>query len=129
MKIAEIIIDAADNLPITLGTSASGTNGSHGGYGSTPSMPKTNLDVLFGYYYQLAEQISIPIVMQDYPQTLGVEMPVDFVVKVANEIPNVKYLKLEDPPTPTKISAIRNKILGSLEIFGGPGRVFLLDEL
>ncbi len=101
----------------------------HGGYGLTPSMPKTNLDVLFGYYYQLAEQIPIPIVMQDYPQTSEVEMPVDFVVKVANGIPNVKYLKLEDPPTPTKISAIRNKILDSLGIFGGPGGVFLLDEL
>ena len=140
-KIAEIIIDAADNLPVTMGTSASGTKamierskeaeqmGAAAVMVSAPSMPKANLDALFGYYYQLAEQISIPIVMQDYPQTSGVEMPVDFIVKVANEIPNVKYLKLEDPPTPTKISAIRNKIQDRLGIFGGLGGVFLLDEL
>ena len=96
---------------------------------SAPSMPKSNLDALFGYYHQLAEQLTIPIVMQDYPQTSGVEMPVDFIVRVANEIPNVKYLKLEDPPTPTKISAIRNKIQNRMGIFGGLGGVFLLDEL
>lgn len=41
----------------------------------------------------------------------------------------MKYLKLEDPPTPTKISAIRNKIQDRMGIFGGLGGVFLLDEL
>ena len=140
-KIAEKIINSAENLPVTLGTTANGTKamierskeaeqvGAAAVMVSAPSMPKSNLDALFGYYHQLAEQITIPIVMQDYPQTSGVEMPVDFIVRVANEIPNVKYLKLEDPPTPTKISAIRNKIQDRMGIFGGLGGVFLLDEL
>ena len=140
-KIAETIIKSSENLPVTLGTTANGTKamierskeaeqiGAAAVMVSAPSMPKSNLDALFGYYYQLAEQLTIPIVMQDYPQTSGVEMPVNFIVRVANEIPNVKYLKLEDPPTPTKISAIRNKIQDRMGIFGGLGGVFLLDEL
>ena len=140
-KIAETIIKSSGNLPVTLGTTANGTKamidrsreaeqiGAAAVMVSAPSMPKSNLDALFGYYYQLAEQLTIPIVMQDYPQTSGVEMPVNFIVRVANEIPNVKYLKLEDPPTPTKISAIRNKIQDRMGIFGGLGGVFLLDEL
>jgi 4-hydroxy-tetrahydrodipicolinate synthase len=140
-KIAETIIKSSENLPVTLGTTANGTKamierskeaeqiGAAAVMVSAPSMPKSNLDALFGYYHQLAEQLTIPIVMQDYPQTSGVEMPVDFIVRVANEIPNVKYLKLEDPPTPTKISAIRNKIDDRMGIFGGLGGVFLLDEL
>ena len=140
-KIAETIIKSSENLPVTLGTTANGTKamidrskeaeqiGAAAVMVSAPSMPKSNLDALFGYYHQLAEQLTIPIVMQDYPQTSGVEMPVDFIVRVANEIPNVKYLKLEDPPTPTKISAIRNKIQDRMGIFGGLGGVFLLDEL
>ncbi len=140
-KIAETIIKSSENLPVTLGTTANGTKamierskeaeqiGAAAVMVSAPSMPKPNLDALFGYYHQLAEQLTIPIVMQDYPQTSGVEMPVDFIVRVANEIPNVKYLKLEDPPTPTKISAIRNKIDDRMGIFGGLGGVFLLDEL
>ncbi len=140
-KIAEAIIKSSENLPVTLGTTANGTKamvdrskeaeqiGAAAVMVSAPAMPKSNLDALFGYYHQLAEQLSIPIVMQDYPQTSGVEMPVEFIVRVANEIPNVKYLKLEDPPTPTKISAIRNKIQDRMGIFGGLGGVFLLDEL
>ena len=140
-KIAETIIKSSGSLPVTLGTTANGTKamidrsreaeqiGAAAVMVSAPSMPKSNLDALFGYYYQLAEQLTIPIVMQDYPQTSGVEMPVNFIVRVANEIPNVKYLKLEDPPTPTKISAIRNKIQDRMGIFGGLGGVFLLDEL
>ena len=140
-KIAETIIKSSGNLPVTLGTTANGTKamidrsreaeqiGAAAVMVSAPSMPKSNLDALFGYYYQLAEQLTIPIVMQDYPQTSGVEMPVNFIVRVANEIPNVKYLKLEAPPTPTKISAIRNKIQDRMGIFGGLGGVFLLDEL
>ncbi|HCE76919.1 MAG TPA: dihydrodipicolinate synthase family protein, partial [Dehalococcoidia bacterium] len=140
-KIAETIIKSSGNLPVTLGTTANGTKamierskeaeqiGAAAVMVSAPSMPKSNLDALFGYYHQLAEQLTIPIVLQDYPQTSGVEMSVDFIVRVANEIPNVKYLKLEDPPTPTKISAIRNKIHDRMGIFGGLGGVFLLDEL
>jgi len=140
-KIAEAIIKSSENLPVTLGTTANGTKamvdrskeaeqiGAAAVMVSAPAMPKSNLDALFGYYHQLAEQLSIPIVMQDYPQTSGVEMPVEFIVRVANEIPNVKYLKLEDPPSPTKISAIRNKIQDRMGIFGGLGGVFLLDEL
>jgi len=96
---------------------------------SAPTMVKANLATLFSHYDRLAKEISIPIVMQDYPQTSGVEMPVDFITRVANEIPQVKYLKLEDPPTPTKISSIKSRIGDRLGIFGGLGGVFLLDEL
>ena len=92
-------------------------------------MLKPNLNALFDHFYNVAKSIDIPIVMQDYPQTSGVHMPIDFIVKVAKEIPQVRYLKLEDPPTPTKISAIKDQIGDQIGIFGGLGGVFLLDEL
>ena len=140
-EIASTILSHADGMPVTIGTTANGTMsaiarsreaeslGASAVMVSAPNMPKPNLSALMAYYQRIAESISIPIVMQDYPQTSGVEMPVNFIVRVANEIPNVKYLKLEDPPTPTKISAIRNKIQDRMGIFGGLGGVFLLDEL
>ena len=140
-NIAEHIIKAAEGVPVTLGTTANSTVaaihysreaqklGASAVMVSAPSMAKANLDALFSHYDRLAKEISIPIVMQDYPQTSGVEMPVDFITRVANEIPQVKYLKLEDPPTPTKISSIKSKIGDRLGIFGGLGGVFLLDEL
>ena len=92
-------------------------------------MPKPNLSALMGYYQRIAESISIPIVMQDYPQTSGVDMPLNFIKEAARNIHSIKYLKLEDPPTPTKITAIKSEIGDRLGIFGGLGGVFLLDEL
>ena len=139
--IAEKIISSSDGVPVTLGTTANSTIaaihyskeaerlGASAVMVSAPTMAKTNLETLFSHYDRLAKEISIPIVMQDYPQTSGVEMPVDFITRVANEIPQVKYLKLEDPPTPTKISSIKSRIGDRLGIFGGLGGVFLLDEL
>ena len=96
---------------------------------SAPNMPKPNLSALMGYYQRIAESISIPIVMQDYPQTSGVDMPLNFIKEAARNIHSIKYLKLEDPPTPTKITAIKSEIGDRLGIFGGLGGVFLLDEL
>ena len=140
-KVAESILESSQGLPVTLGTTANSTKavidrsveaeklGAAAVMVSAPSMAKSNLDSLFGYYYRLAESIEIPIVMQDYPQISGVEMPVNFITRISKEIPQVKYLKLEDPPTPTKISAITNQTGDALGIFGGLGGVFLLDEL
>jgi len=56
-------------------------------------------------------------------------MPVPFIARLAEKIPSVRYLKLEDPPTPPKITAIREALGDRLAIFGGLGGVFLLDEL
>ena len=140
-KVAEAIVSAADRLPVTLGTTANSTKavidrsieaenlGSAAIMVSAPSMQNASTDNLFAHFARLAEKISIPIVMQDYPQVSGVKMPVSFITRVAKEIPQVKYLKLEDPPTPSKISSIRNRISDRLGIFGGLGGVFLLDEL
>ena len=140
-KVSKTIIDAAHDLPVTLGTTADSTKaaidrskeaeemGATAVMISAPSMLKSNENALFSHYERIAKSISIPIVMQDYPLTSGVDMPISFISRVANEIPLVKYLKLEDPPTPTKISAIREQIGDALGIFGGLGGVFLLDEL
>ena len=96
---------------------------------SAPPMGKPNLGALLAHYEKIAECIDIPIVVQDYPQTSGVHMPPQFISQLAEKIPQVIYLKLEDPPTPSKITAIRNLTGDKLSIFGGLGGVFLLDEL
>ncbi len=96
---------------------------------SAPSMQKPNLDALLGYYQRIADAVDLPIVVQDYPQTSGVSMPPAFVARLTESVPSARYLKLEDPPTPTKITAIRDLIGDRMGIFGGLGGVFLLDEL
>jgi 4-hydroxy-tetrahydrodipicolinate synthase len=139
--VAEKVIDSASGMPVTLGATAASTKaaianckeaqslGAAAVMVASPPMPKPNLDALFTHYQRIADAVDLPIVVQDYPQTSGVQMPVSFIARLAEGIPSVRYLKLEDPPTPPKITAIKGLIGDRLGIFGGLGGVFLLDEL
>jgi 4-hydroxy-tetrahydrodipicolinate synthase len=139
--VAKEVIANANGMPVTLGTTAAGTSaaaaysreaqelGAAAVMVSAPAMGKPNPDSLFTHYSRIAEAVDVPIVVQDYPQTSGVHMAPDFIRRLYQEIPSVQYLKLEDPPTPTKITAIRALAGDDLAIFGGLGGMYLLDEL
>ena len=139
--VAKEVIANANGLPVTLGATAPGTSatiaysreaqdlGAAAVMISAPPMGKPNPDSLFTHYSRIAEAVDIPIVVQDYPQTSGVHMAPAFIARLYQEIPSVQYLKLEDPPTPTKITAIRALAGDDLAIFGGLGGMYLLDEL
>ena len=140
-QISETVIDRAQELPVTVGTTAESTAaaierskeaqdlGAAAVMVSPPTMGKPNPDTVFAHYSMLADAIDLPIVVQDYPSTSGVHMSPDFIARLSSGIPAVQYLKLEDPPTPPKISAIRKLIGDDMPIFGGLGGVFLLEEL
>ena len=140
-QVAQQVVDSAKGMPVTLGTTANSTSavieysveaqemGAAAVMVSAPTMGKPNEQVLFNHYQRLAEALDIPIVVQDYPQASGVHMSPAFIARLAENIPSAQYLKLEDPPTPTKIGAIRSLIGDKMAIFGGLGGVFLLDEL
>ncbi|MCA9882496.1 MAG: dihydrodipicolinate synthase family protein, partial [Anaerolineae bacterium] len=67
-------------------------------------------------------------VVQDFPPVNGVIMSPDFLARLAEEVPNARHLKLEDPPLMQKITAIRERT-DKYAIFGGLGGMFLLEEL
>tara|TARA_Y100000588_G_scaffold116723_2_gene127783 strand:- start:3316 stop:4206 length:891 start_codon:yes stop_codon:yes gene_type:complete len=140
-RVAEAVIQNANGLPVTVGATASSTAaaiqnskeaeelGAAAVMVSPPAMGKPNPDAVFNHYARLADAIDIPIVVQDYPSTSGVHMSPDFIARLSSGIPAAQYLKLEDPPTPPKISAIRKLVGDDMPIFGGLGGVFLLEEL
>jgi 4-hydroxy-tetrahydrodipicolinate synthase len=91
-----------------------------------------NLDLVFGHYTEVAEAVSVPVVVQDEPVNTGVVMPAGFVSHVMNEVENCRYVKLEEAPTTIKISAL----IGGIEdpekrtgIFGGLGGMYFYEEL
>ncbi len=51
-------------------------------------------DAIFGFFAEVGAAIDIPIVVQDSPMS-GVVMSPGLVVRMAREIPNVRYFKLE----------------------------------
>ena len=96
---------------------------------SPPPIAKPNPDTVMDFYKRVSDAVSIPIVVQDFPQSSGVHMSPQLIADMANTIPNFKYLKLEDPPTPTKLTRIRNILGDKIGVFGGLGGAFLIDEL
>jgi 4-hydroxy-tetrahydrodipicolinate synthase len=93
-----------------------------------PRMDKPTDEAVMALYCEIAEAISQPIVVQDFPPVNGVIMSADLLAALAERIPNVRHLKLEDPPLMEKISAIRERT-DRYEIFGGLGGMFLMEEL
>jgi len=140
-QVAETVIQQAEGLPVTVWTTAGSPAvaidrsreaqelGAAAAMVSPPPMGKPNPDAVLAHYSRLADAIDLPIVVQDYPSTSGVHMSPDFIATLASSVPAARYLKLEDPPTPPKISAIRKLVGDDMPIFGGLGGVFLLEEL
>jgi len=92
-------------------------------------MTKPNAPATYAYYAAAQEVTEIPIVVQDLPEQTGVHLDPAFIGKLHSELPDAKYLKLEDPPTPQKITRVVEATGGSMGIFGGLGGAFLFEEL
>jgi 4-hydroxy-tetrahydrodipicolinate synthase len=132
----------AGRVPIVAGTSADGTRtciaysrqakslGAAAVMVSPPRMPKLNSNAVVAHYKALADAVDLPIVVQDYPPITGFAMEPSLLARIAREIPSARTIKLEDPPTPFKTARILEACAGTpVQIFGGLGGVFLLEEL
>jgi 4-hydroxy-tetrahydrodipicolinate synthase len=139
----EIVVkQAAGRVPIIAGTSAEGTRtciaytrqakaqGASAVMVSPPRMPKLNSAAVVNHYKALADAVELPIIVQDYPPIAGFAMEPALLARIAKEVPAARTIKLEDPPTPFKTARILEASAGTaVQIFGGLGGVFLLEEL
>lgn len=127
-------------IPVVVGTSHPDLNacielsqsafaaGADGVMIAPPRMDDPTDEDIMALYGAIAEKVSQPIVVQDFPPVNGVIMSPDFLATLADTIPNARHLKLEDPPLMQKIAQIRERT-DKYEIFGGLGGMFFLEEL
>ena len=95
---------------------------------SPPRMLKINSDAVARHYHEVAAAVDLPIIVQDYPPISGFAMEASLLARIAREVPAARTIKLEDPPTPFKTSRIL-ALYNEVNIYGGLGGVFLLEEL
>lgn len=137
-----VLTQVNGRIPVVAGTSADGTQlcleytkaaieaGASAVMISPPRMPKLNSDAVVRHYHAIAEAMNVSIVVQDYPPISGYAMEASLLVRIAREVPSARTIKLEDPPTPYKISRIQEQSQGmEIRIFGGLGGMYLLEEL
>ena len=141
-RVVDAVIRAAHGrLTVTVGVSSEGHQAVAGrtrasqAAGATAIMvaparlTRPNPDATFGYYAAVEAAAEVPIVVQDLPSETGVHMDPAFIARLNAELPHARYLKLEDPPTPPKITRVLALTGPKMGVFGGLGGAFLFEEL
>lgn len=141
-QVAEAFVKAvAGRFPVVVGTSHGGTGvaadlaraAQAAGAAAVMVTPPPGLRgdaAILAHYRAVAGAVSIPVVVQDEPVTTGVVMSPELLVRLAAEVPACRYVKLEEPPTPTKVTALRRLPGGErLGIFGGLNALYFYEEL
>jgi len=71
-------------------------------HGVTVRVPENGI---LDFFASVASAISIPIMIQDAPVS-GTSLSVDLLAKMARQIANIRYFKLEVPPVANKLAAL-----------------------
>jgi 2-keto-3-deoxy-L-arabinonate dehydratase len=82
-------------------------------HGATMRVPENGI---YDFFRRVADAISIPVMIQDAP-IAGTPLSVSFLVRMAQEIPNICYFKIEVPQAAAKL---RNLIREGGELIEGP---------
>ena len=138
--IRTVLHQTRGRVPVVVGASAGGPEQTlwlareSASLGATAIMcaPPTNLrnlDAVYEYYRRVAAGSDIPIVVQDEPVATGVLMSAAFLARLCNEIEGCDAIKLEDAPTPQKVSQVRSLLGREVPIFGGLGGAQFYYEL
>jgi len=94
----------------------------------SPPPGSTASPALFDHFRRIADELAIPVIVQDHPVSSGVKMPVEFIASLHEILPPHSIIKLEDPPTARKMAALK-ALQPDFQIFGGLGGVSLYQEL
>jgi 4-hydroxy-tetrahydrodipicolinate synthase len=140
-RVIAATVEAAAGLPICVGTTHAGTDGciafsrraqelgARAVMVAPPRLARTSDAALIRHYLAVAAAIDLPVVVQDYPPAVGgITMSVDVIASLAEQSPLCRFLKLEDEPSPMKVSQVR-AASPDVRIFGGLGGVMFLEEL
>ena len=94
-----------------------------------PSVVKPGPEEIYRFYRDICGQCDIEIMIQDAPQMTGVNFPVPTLVRLCEDFPQIRYIKVEQPPTTLKISQLNAALGDKVGLFGGLNAGFLYEEL
>jgi 4-hydroxy-tetrahydrodipicolinate synthase len=93
---------------------------------SAPMLLK-DTDQIAAFYRAATAGCPVPVIVQDEPAATGVSLPVSALI-AALDASGSSVVKLEDPPTPPKISRLLAQ-RSELTVFGGLGGVSAYSEM
>lgn len=137
-----VVIDqVAGKKPVVVGVSAASSEASlrlarhAAAAGATALMlmaPRAlpDLAALKGFFSHVASASTLPIILQNQPQPIGAGLPIEHIIEVVTQTPQVRWVKEETMPCGQRISRILERRPSNLiGVFGGAGGRYLPDEL
>jgi 4-hydroxy-tetrahydrodipicolinate synthase len=93
-----------------------------------PKNLKLRDDLIFDHYAAISDAVEVPIVVQDEPESNHPYMSVQLLDRLAREVRNARYVKLEDAPTPRKVARLKQAVGNRMKIFGASyGRDYIWE--
>jgi len=141
---AEVLVDQAKaRVPVVIGTAAPtvGTAealtrhtrdlGAAGVIAMPPYVVRLDLDDIRDYYARIATAAGgLPVVLQNVGGEVGMPLGAEAIMRIAEAVPAVQYVKEETLPSTHRISELLRVSGGRLlGVFGGSLGRFLVDEL
>jgi len=142
-RIISVGVQAADGLPVIVGTSHTGTAatialtqqaatlGASAVMITASVQPTPSDKAVFEYFARIGELVELPIIVQDHPAISQVHMPVELILRMVRDIPRIAGIKGEALPSPARIGALVKGMEGgrSVNVLTGLGALYGLFDL
>jgi len=138
VALSRAILEAVRGVPTIVGCSASTTDeclrfaaaavesGAAAVMVAPPSQSEWDADLLFEHYIAVDSAIApVPLMVQDAPDFLGVELGAGFISRLRQVAPNAYLAKPEGLPAAETVAAISE--IGGTTVFGGYGGLHAID--
>ena len=137
--VTKIVIEhVAGRVPVIINTGAHGTSlaiqysklaqeqGADGLMIIPPHFMPVGPKQVAEYYEAIDLQITIPIFLQDIPQS---PISPSLALELAKKCQNISYIKVETSPSAMKVSQMVDATKDVLTIFGGAGGSYFIEEM
>lgn len=139
--LTEIVRRIDGRVPLVVGVGATGTDAAVAASRAAedlgadalmvlpPYFLKPDGEGLLAFFEAISSRVSIPIMVQDAPLFSQIAMPPGLLARMGKDIENVRYVKVEAPPTAPKVSQVLASAEESLTVFGGLNGQFMIEEV
>jgi 4-hydroxy-tetrahydrodipicolinate synthase len=129
-------VEAADQLPIIVGTSSAGTrtvvnhNEIANKLGATAVMvtphaePTPSEERIFNHFDTVLRAASVPVILQDHPASTGVHMSDNLIFRMLDELTGFAGIKLESVPTAPTLRSLKSRYKDQIHILTGLGALY-----
>lgn len=138
-QVTRIVVDQVrGRVPVVINSGAAGTDlavsysraaaecGADALMIMPPAFMPVGPDEIRSYYRAIADAVDLPIFIQDTPSA---PVSPSLARQIADECPQVRYIKVETPPVTTKVADMVAAAGDHFIVFGGAGGSYFIEEM